>query len=293
VAAPDLWLATCPGVGHFRDEKDVPASLASHGIVATYRPWQDIKPDGTPIVVRTAWDYTEHRDAFAAWLARIEATATPCWNPPARMRWNMDKRYLLELAAAGHDVVPTIVVEDFSVEAARAVGRSQGWPVVVAKPVVGAGGEGLVVLDGDAGPRTFDQAGLTWMRRAPQLPEGACLVQPFMSSIAAGEWSLFYFGGAYSHAILKRPKPGDVRVQEEHGGSTVAGEPAPSIRRAAAAIVSHVPDALYARVDGVVHDGRFLLMELELIEPELYFRYAPGAVARFAAAVASAVSDAT
>ncbi len=279
---PPLWLATCrkqPDL--WFDDERLPEALAREGVEARPQAWQDI-PAREPVLVRTPWDYAEHLPAFRAWL-RDRGGLTI--NPAHRMLWNLDKTYLLELAAAGHAIVPTTVLPGFDAAAVEALRQKAGWDAAIAKPVVGCAAEGLVrVADGQV--QTFDLTGNTWSDRKSALPQGPCLVQPFLAEIAAGEWSLFYFGGDFSHAALKEPADDDIRVQEEHGGRTRPGEPPEAARLAADAIAATVSDCTYARVDGVMVGGRFLLMELELIEPELYFRYAPGTEANLARAVA-------
>ncbi len=288
---PHLWLATCrsqPAL--WFDDEALPQALAAEGIRAEPRAWQDIPADA-PALVRTPWDYAEHLDEFRAWLA---GRTGPTINPAERMLWNLDKRYLLELAAAGHAIVPTKVLPAFDAAAVETIRRAQRWDAAIAKPVVGCAAEGLTRVRGEH-VETFDQAGNTWSERKAATPEGPCLVQPFLPAIDAGEWSLFYFGGRFSHAVLKTPAEGDIRVQEEHGGRTRSGDPPAVARVAADAIAAEVPDCTYARVDGLMDasgDGdRFLLMELELIEPELYFRYAPGTEANLAKAVAQRLAS--
>ncbi len=279
----DLWLATCRSQSDlWFDDEGLPGALAEHGIDAQPRAWQDI-PSDEPVLVRTPWDYAEHIDGFRAWLG---ARTGPTINPANRMLWNLDKRYLLELARAGHAIVPTKVLPAFDPAAVETIRRAQRWDVAIAKPVVGCAAEGLTRVRGD-NVETFDLAGNTWSNRKATTPEGPCLVQPLLPEIRDGEWSLFYFGGQYSHTVLKRPATGDIRVQEEHGGTTEAAEPPAEARHAGDAIAATVADCTYARVDGVMMDGTFRLMELELIEPELYFRYAPGTQANLAAAVAN------
>ncbi|MGB1586242.1 MAG: ATP-grasp domain-containing protein [Thermoplasmatota archaeon] len=280
----DLYLA----VGHagdaiFHDDVHLPAAFAEHGIDAVPRDWKAIEPDGTPVLIRTPWDYAQHAMRFMGWLDALDAADTPVLNPTDVLRWNLDKRYLLDLEVKGHAIVPTRAVR--SLDKAVETAQRAGWADAVAKPVIGGGAEGLhrirdgqlVEVNADANP--WGAAGAT----------GRILVQPYLPEIQAGEWSLYFFAGAYSHAVLKTPAAGDFRIQEEHGGATQAAKPPAHVLAAAQAISADVPDALYARVDGVVVDGRFLLMELELIEPELYFRYADGAEARFAKAVADAL----
>lgn len=285
-----LRIATGHGrPGLFYDEADLIPLLAKRGIEARAEAWQDLDPDGQPVLVRTTWDYTQHRDRFLAWLDAIDAAGGPCWNPTDRMRWNMDKRYLSELQERGHAVVPSRILEHYDEAAFRETAEAEGWPEAIAKPVVGAAAEGLVLLDAD-GIRTFGLEGNTWAPEASTTPTGPCLVQPFIDEVTRGEWSLFYFAGQYSHAIIKRPKVGDIRVQEEHGGSTVPGHPSPQIRRAADALAAEIEDCLIVRIDGIDTAHGWRLMELELIEPELYFRYAPDALERFAGAVAGALA---
>jgi hypothetical protein len=115
------------------------------------------------------------------------------------------------------------------------------------------------------------------------------MVQEFLEEVQSqGEWSLIFFSGQFSHAIMKTPKPGDFRSQEEFGGSIKNTRPSDSLIQAACrALAAATGTALYARVDGVEHRGQFRLMELELIEPALYMNLAEGAVERFAAAIAN------
>ena len=101
-----------------------------------------------------------------------------------------------------------------------------------------------------------------------------------------GDYALFFFSGEYSQAILTSPEAGDFRVQVEHGADVVSVEPSDELIEVASAVVARVdPQPVYVRADFVRgNDDQFLLMELELIEPSLYFRYDAGAAARFAAA---------
>ncbi|MGB5132340.1 MAG: hypothetical protein WBO00_06975, partial [Steroidobacteraceae bacterium] len=115
------------------------------------------------------------------------------------------------------------------------------------------------------------------------------MMQPFERGILAeGEFSLIYFNGELSHSILKVPKPGDFRVQEEHGSEIRSVRPEPALIAAGnAAIAAIGRPLLYARADLVRHDSGFRIMELELVEPAIYLRTDPGAPERFAEAVAA------
>ena len=128
--------------GWFHDEVHLPDAFAAHGIEATPLHWRDIPADGSPVLIRTAWDYSQDRDGFLAWLDALEDAGSQVVNDPATMRWNLDKRYMLELEAAGHAIVPTKVVDTLG----DVVGH---WDEAVAKPVVGGGAEGLHLVDGE------------------------------------------------------------------------------------------------------------------------------------------------
>ncbi len=283
-----LRLATCQKLlPHFHDDAPLPAAFARRGIETAGAAWQDI--DGSdPVAVRSVWDYTLDIPGFRAWLDRLDVAGAVCINPTSVMRANLDKRYLLDIEAQGHAIVPTIVLERFDPERIAALADAEGWGAAVAKPIHGAGAEGLAVVERTGVVHAFDLSGNTWSDGWSATPQGACLVQPKLESIRDGEWSLLYFGGVYSHAVLKRPAPGDIRVQEEHKATSAPAEPPAHVRKAADAIMRDQGDVVYARVDGVDDpDLGFVLMELEMIEPELFFRYHPAAIERYCDAVAA------
>jgi len=127
-------------------------------------------------------------------------------------------------------------------------------------------------------------------RLAELVEGGAVMVQPLVEEIEReGEWSLVYFAGVFSHAVLKRPRSGDFRVQSEHGGTVEPVEPTALViaagRRAIAGIPFGDGPPLYARVDGCIVNGGLRLMELEVLEPELFLRCAPEAAGRLADAL--------
>jgi hypothetical protein len=195
------------------------------------------------------------------------------------VRWSLVKTYLRDLEQRGADTVPSLWPDDFD------AGQIDGWfsalgsDKVIIKPAVGANAQDTFVLQRPLPLATIAQLG-TFRDRA-------FFVQPFIDNIRTeGEFSLFYFGGEYSHAILKVPKAGDFRVQEEHGGDIQRTQPCAALLAAGQRVLSMVePQPVYVRADFVrAADGRFLLMELELIEPSLYLRMDAGAADRFAAA---------
>ncbi|HEX8642789.1 MAG TPA: hypothetical protein VF702_02620 [Allosphingosinicella sp.] len=208
-----------------------------------------------------AWGY--HRDA-ALWLeavARWEGEGVRLGNPPSVLCWNADKSYLGRLAERGAPVVPTLYVPGIDDHILAAAAEAFATDRVVAKPLASSTAWRTIRWPGDA---------------AADGPEGAAMVQPYLPRIESdGEVSLLYFAGRFSHAIRKVPQPGDFRVQPEFDGIIARHEPAADERAAADAILAAVDDALlYARVDLVREvDGAPQLIELELIEPDLYLGY--------------------
>jgi len=231
-----------------------------------------------------AWGYHLDYPRWLALLDRAEGERWPMINPPELLRWNGDKAYLAELADLGVSTVPTLAVEaccDADLEEAR---REFGRDWLVIKPPVSASAMGTHRL----GPNDDLPAD---SRRRPMI------IQPLVEEIArTGEFSLMLFDAEYSHAVVKRPKSGDFRVQEYHGGVTTAckSPPAGAVELAQQALAAAPAKATYARVDIVPDDeGTLRIMELELIEPSLFLDHAPGAAAAFTRSILSSVRTAT
>ncbi len=231
------------------------------------------------LVLRSCWDYHLRGTEFLDWLDAVDEAGVPLWNPPHVVRWNAHKRYLIELAEAGLPVVPTALLERGSQEDLDALCAARGWSAVVIKPAIGASAFGARLFG--VGDIAAD-ADLARWRSGHDL-----LVQPFVPEIQSdGEWSLIFLGGAYSHAVRKRPRPGDFRVQYELGGTQQSARPSRAVIEGARAILDGAPGPwLYARVDGVVTEDGFLLMELEMLEPSLFLDVDATAPDRFADAV--------
>ncbi|HEY2623111.1 MAG TPA: hypothetical protein VGI53_06675, partial [Dyella sp.] len=227
------------------------------------------------VLMRSTWDYFKHYPAFRQWLDQLPV---PTINNKALLRWNSDKRYLLELAAQGIEIIPTQIVPASQLQQTLA---SMPTQQVVVKPTVSG------TARHTARGRSDDVA---FSRIVAQLPlEFDYLIQPYVPEVVSdGEWSLLFFDGEFSHAVIKRPAAGDYRVQSEFGGTAQAIEPDEALiatakrALAAAAAIGHA-DIAYARVDGVISQDRFLLMELEMIEPFLHFEGRHEAAERFAA----------
>jgi glutathione synthase/RimK-type ligase-like ATP-grasp enzyme len=229
-------------------------------------------------LIRQVWDYFERYPAFMRWLDRV-ADATRVVNPVDVIRWNAHKRYLVELAAAGVPTVPTRIVERCAEPPSLAELLAEaGCGEAVIKPAVsGAGRETYRVRPGDA-----DALAATW-RWLAQSED--MLVQPFMPAIVeSGEVSVMVIDGEATHAVRKIAAPGEFRVQDDHGGTVHPHRPDRAESAVAERAIAAVPgEVAYARVDLVASGDGPVVMELELIEPELFFRHCTEAAGRLAA----------
>jgi glutathione synthase/RimK-type ligase-like ATP-grasp enzyme len=221
------------------------------------------------------WGYPFAPRQWSEAIDRWEAEGVRLRNPASVLRWNADKSYLETLARRGAPIVPTRHEEALTAERLEAAALAFGTDRLVAKPRISSSAWQTI----------------RWSpgRELRGGPEGAAMIQPYLPEIErSGEVSMIFLGGAFSHAIVKRPQPGDFRVQPEYDGIIAAYRPSPDELEAAAQVLAAVEESLlYARVDLVRGlDGSPQLIELELIEPDLYLGYDAGAHGRFAAAVA-------
>jgi glutathione synthase/RimK-type ligase-like ATP-grasp enzyme len=233
-------------------------------------------------LVRSTWDYHEKYDEFLAWTRRVEAVAA-LQNPGDLIAWNSDKTYLRELAERGIRTVPTVWVGCGAGAHLEAILAEQGWDEAVVKPVVDLGAKNLQRVRRGEGSTALESA----------LQRHNAMVQPFLPSLESqGETSLIFIAGKLSHTVRKRPAPGDFRVQSIWGGTTEPAEARAShVELAERALAQLDEPPLYARVDLVQNlDGTPALIELELIEPNLYLSTAPDAAARLANAVVAHLS---
>jgi glutathione synthase/RimK-type ligase-like ATP-grasp enzyme len=252
-------------------------ALASLGVDSEVVVWRE-KRDWSAaqlIVLRTPWDYADHLTCFLAWVTHV-ASVSRLQNDADVVRWNLNKRYLLELARHGVPIVPTEVLalgdkvgptsflHDFAT-------RHRTNEIII-KPTVGINATGAV--------RAVPDDPALAQHLSILLKTGDALVQPFVPAIlSTGEVSLVFLGSSYSHAVRKLPRAGDFRVQDNHGGSVQAYAPsAKEIETARAALAVAPAPTTYARVDMVDLHGTPAVMELELIEPELFLRLSPTAV---------------
>jgi glutathione synthase/RimK-type ligase-like ATP-grasp enzyme len=250
--------------------------LRAAGMAVEGRCWTQARDLGEFDLVMPllAWGYVRAHSLWLEKVAEWEAEGIRIQNPPSVLAWNADKSYLQRLAERGAPVVPALFVEVVTEQVMAEAAATFGADRLVAKPRVShsawrtirwSPGEGIE--DG---------------------PQGAAIVQPYLPEIETrGETSLIYFGGEYSHSVGKVPQPGDFRVQPEYDGIISAVEPDPDSLAAAEHILAAVDeDLLYARIDLATGlDGRPALIELELIEPDLYIGYDRSRGSKFAAAV--------
>lgn len=272
------------------------------GLSASRHAWCDSNVNWSNItcaIFRTTWDYFDRWPAFSTWLDAT-ASKTTLLNSPEVLRWNLDKHYLKDLQAEGMDVVPTAyVTKGSTMQLFELMGQGQ-WTDVVVKPAIAGGAfdtyrvtrDGNVTRLSPIHPTHEDSESL-WRALVTKQD---MLVQPFLHDvIASGEVSLIWIDGEVTHAVRKRAKKDDFRVQDDHGGTVHAIDLSPGLVQTAqdimAKCIQHCEKRgwqppLYARVDLMRSDqGTWLVSELEMVEPELWFRFCPDAAMTLAKAV--------
>jgi glutathione synthase/RimK-type ligase-like ATP-grasp enzyme len=275
-------LATAADLDLPDDETAVVAdALRRLGIDAVIEAWDGPFDWSTAdlVVVRSTWDYVRRLDEFLGWIGQVEKVTTLV-NPAAVLRGNAHKRYLAELAASGLPVVPTVMVQRGD-EVTTLTDLVADATDVVVKPAVSASAYGA------ARGHVADFALAEHLRSL--VASADALVQPLVPSVLTdGEVSLIYLGGELSHAVRKVAGPGDYRVQHEHGGTVGPHAPTPAEIAVAEATLATLPaPCAYARVDLVAGRDGPMLMELELIEPQLFLDQSPGCADRFATVLAA------
>ena len=215
------------------------------------------------IIIRTIWNYYKKPESFIEMLDFCEENNLPLLNPVDIVRWNMDKRYLQELQNDGIELIPTEFVFNHQANVfQKAIKR--GWQKMVLKPMISGGSYHTFVIT-DQEEKQFNELIEEFFQNRPYL------LQEFIPEIANGEISTLCFANGYSYSIKKVPQAGDYRVQFNYGGQYHVCPVDPKIQAIAQKIQARFNSTtLYQRVDGVWRDGHFLLMEIELIEPDLY-----------------------
>lgn len=230
------------------------------------------------VIIRSPWDYQDDADAFLEVLEQIEDSSAQLENSLELIKWNIEKTYLQDLEDEGIRIVPTLWHHHFEDAMLNDFFKELETDEAIIKPTVSANADDTFwVNKNDAQQYTANLGSI--------FDDRSFMVQPFMENITEeGEFSVFFFGDTYSHTILKIPGANDFRVQEEHGGRLKTVEPEEKLLKSTRKLLHHVdPQPLYTRADYVrTPDDGFALMELELIEPSLYFNMDPQSPQRFA-----------
>lgn len=260
------------------------AELSRRGWDAIEIPWSQPNVDWSAfdlVIIRTTWDYHDRPDEFLDTLATIEASGTRLENPRAMVEWNFDKQYLRVLESRGISIVPSVWGQGGDARTFAALFATLQDTEIVIKPNISGGAKNTFRL-------TAPLSDVTLQHLVDTFADRDWFAQAFLHTVVTeGEYSLFYFGGVLSHAVQKVPKSGDFRVQEEHGGNIRGIPVTPELRRMADSVLATIaPTPLQARIDLVrLNNGTLAVMEVELIEPSLYFRMDDRAPANFADAL--------
>ncbi|MGC4021661.1 MAG: hypothetical protein QM734_06830 [Cyclobacteriaceae bacterium] len=258
-------------------------SLKSGGVEVTPLPWDvDFSQWNSfdLVVLRSCWNYHLHPEKFIQWIDRMEKEKVKMFNPLNIVRWNLHKGYLQELESKGISLLETLWFEKGSHANLSSIMTERNWKKVVLKPAISAGSFNTILVtkeDADKNQELFESL----------LSQFDILVQKFMIEVQEeGEWSLIFFKKEFSHAVIKRPIKNEFRVQHDFGGTATEAEPPSFVLQQGEKILSLIEEPLlYARVDGVVSGNKFLLMELELIEPVLFLEEENGSTHAFAQAM--------
>lgn len=269
------------------DDHLLQAALAERGLRSQRVDWSEPCVDWSAFdcaLFRTTWDYFERFPEFTAWLDAVESLTKLC-NDPTLVRWNWDKHYLADLASRGVAVVESRYIERGSTVCLQALLAASGWTEAVVKPCISGAARHTYRIN----RRAANQIDTVNAIVEQLLRTESLIVQPFQRQVLSrGEDSLIVIDGRVTHAVRKLAKPGDFRVQDDHGGTVHPYQPTVGqIMLAEEAVTVCRPVPVYARVDLIVDNaGRDAVMELELIEPELWLRLYPPAATALAGAIA-------
>ncbi len=263
----------------FNDEDHIlAAALTARGHRPEFIVWDQEGTDWSKFdcaLLRTTWDYSVKLEKFCEAILTIDQSSCRLFNPAEVVLWNVNKSYLVELGAKEVPTIPTVWCDAFDPLALENYSEEIGAQDFIIKPAVGACASNLFRIE-SATDFLKDKTKMTALKA--QLRNKEVLIQPFIKSVEReGEYSFHFFGGEFSHAILKKAKSGDFRVQQEFGGSVVPYSPTAIELAQARVPLQHIPgDWLFARVDMIRGDHNNLwLIELEAVEPALYFNFSP------------------
>jgi glutathione synthase/RimK-type ligase-like ATP-grasp enzyme len=263
--------------------------LEKEGLRVSLENWEDFEVETSTapnVLFRSTWGYSQKIQEFKSLLKSLSRSSLSVWNPLSVIRWNLHKKYLLELSKASLPVIPSRILSRNDLGSLAEIARREEWQAVVIKPLISASGIGCYRLAANA----------DWHKIILEILQSSSdpefLVQEFVPTIqSAGEISLIYIDGQFSHSVLKTAKEGEFRVQSEWGGQVQSGPtPSKAIETAHKFMNYLKEEVLYARVDLVkTSDGAYLLMELELIEPELFLTHEPKAARQIAASLSKQI----
>lgn len=239
------------------------------------------------VIVRSTWDYQSDYEKFLQVLNTIDKSTAVLFNDLETLKWNLNKAYLRDLEQSRVNIVPTIWEKNFNTRQPKNYFEYFQTDEIIIKPNVSANADNTFLLNQNEFENFVPVLSTTFNKLE-------FMIQPFIKNITTeGEYSLFYFNGKYSHTILKTPKKNDFRVQEEHGGIIKAVNTDQQKQKIAENIIGKLPSVpLYARIDLVrTEKDDFALMELELIEPSLYFQLDKESPERFVKAFAERMSE--
>lgn len=265
----------------YAKDQELLLALRDLGMDALPVVWDDemIWPEAWDLFVfRNTWDYFEKKDLFFQFLAKLRKLDKPTLNPLSVVEKNIHKFYLKGLQA-DFEIIPTVFWNAGNPASLDEV-IPHTWEQFVIKPAVSAGAfETRLFLrsEVDIAADYYDSL----------LKREDWLIQKYIPEIKEeGEISLLFIQKEFSHAVRKVPDSGDFRVQSIYGGKYEVYQPSYDLIKRAKALLQNIEEELlFARVDGVIHKDQFLLMEVELIEPDLYYEFSPGAVLQLAEAI--------
>jgi len=221
-------------------------------------------------ILKSPWDYFDLIEAFYIWLDQLEAKKVKLLNPIEVVRWNTNKQYLQEIEAAGLKITPSFFIRNKESVNLEHFFEKFNTSKLIVKPCISGGAKNTFKV-------TAENVEEVNQKLDQLIQNEDFILQPFLPEILEnGEWSFIFFNGIYSHSLVKKAKPGDFRVQPAHGGSVHPQKPGNEhIAIAQQYVDLFAKNCLYARVDGTLVNGEFLLMELELIEPFLFLNTDP------------------
>lgn len=261
------------------EDKLLSEILTEMGVSHEIQPWSDPEVDWssyTQLLIKSTWDYFDYYPEFLEWIEKIKSLGIPVLNDLDLVRWNSDKRYLLEIEAKGFPTIAGFLLEKGQEPNLEEIQEKVSSDTLVIKPLVSGGAKNTLKIP------VSEWA--NYQEKVTELvKEEAFLIQPFIREVAVvGEYSLIFFNQQFSHAVLKTPAKSDFRVQHYFGGTIQEIHPEAHLLESCQKLIDAFgKETLYGRVDGVLIDGVFHLMELELIEPYLFLGLSERAIPNY------------